>query len=395
MYNFDDEYWDFEGVVDAKYNNWIQKTGNNKYVRPTEPSDTQSGRRSSMVIILGDQEHPVITGEGVYYAKKERADIDDYPFDYGWVYSCQIQIYNDVYRTDANNIVAVAGGTYGEKDCTIPTFEEWSAMTESEKDAFKGTYFEYPTPTSTSLIGVSIGYYYDVYGWIGCIGRGSGYPTDENFPYYVAWRDITSTLTEGRFDLNYDLMTETPTYKNFDIILSEPFKEVSSDSIKAIVIVTQKQYHMKYWTGYNSSGAMTYTTNTKGRSSDGATGLTYRLKLCDWKMKADKNHGYPYNRDVEAFDFDLIVKPIPFFYWTVSRAHNNGYASLGVGWQPVYIGAFTYATNVTNVSIPRSVNFIGEYAFRNTQIAEVTIDRTCTRSDTSFPKDCDVNFYNN
>ena len=251
MYNFEDEYWDFQGVVVAQYNNWIQKTGNNKYVRPTKPSDTQSGRRSSMVIIFGDQEHPIITGEGVYYAKKERADIDDYPFDYSWVYSCQIQIYNDVYRTDEDNIVAVAGGTYGEKNCTIPTFEEWSAMTESEKDAFKGTYFETATPTSTSLIGVSIGYYYDVYGWIGCIGRGSDYPTDENFPYYVTWRDITSKLTEGRFDLDYDLMTETPTYENFDIILSEPFKSVSSDNMKAIVIVTQKQYHMKYWTGYN------------------------------------------------------------------------------------------------------------------------------------------------
>ena len=354
MYNFDDGYWDFEGVVVAQYNNWIQKEGNNKYVRPTEPSDGQSGRRASMVIIFGNQEHPIIHGDGVYQVDKERADIDDYPFDYSWVYGCQIQIYNDVYRTDGNNITAVAGGKYGTEGCIIPTFEEWSAMSKSEKDAFKGTYFETATPESTSLIGVSIGYYYDVYGWIGCIGRGSDYPTDENFPYYVAWRDITSTLTEGRFDLDYNLITETPTYKNFDIILSEPFKEVSSDNIKAIVIVTQKQYRMKYWTGYNSSGAMTYTTNTKGRLSDGATGLTYRLKLCDWKMKADKNNGYPYKRDVEAFDFDLLVKPMPFFMWTMKPEENQGYPTLG-GKEINVLGAFGNCKKLRTIVIPTTL----------------------------------------
>ena len=393
MYNFDDAYWFYEGVIDAQYSNWIQKSGSPSYVRPTEPSDAQNGRRGSMVILFGNQEHPIIHGDGVFQVDKERADVDDYPFDYGWIYSCKIQLYNDVYRTDGNNITAVAGGKYGTEGCIIPTFEEWSAMSEPELNAFKNTYFEYPTPTSTSLIGVSIGEYYDVYGWIGCIGRGSDYPTDENFPYYVKWRDITSTLTNGRFDLDYNAETQTSTYKTFDIIFGELFKDVSDDNIKAIVIVTQKQYHMKYWTGYNSSGNMTYTSSTKGRLSDSAIGLSFKLKLCDWKMKADKNNGYPYSREVEAFDFDLLVKPMPFFMWTIKPEENQGYPTLG-GKEINVLGAFGNCKKLRTIVIPTTVAEIGEYGFAKTALTAATISSDCHYSETSFPPRCIINYYN-
>lgn len=60
---------------------------------------------------------------------------------------------------------------------------------------------------------------------------------------------------------------------------------------------------------------------------------------------------------------------------------------------PPLLGAFANASNLSQVSIPRSVKFIGKTAFRGTQLTSVTIASDCTYFDTSFPEGCAVNFY--
>lgn len=56
-------------------------------------------------------------------------------------------------------------------------------------------------------------------------------------------------------------------------------------------------------------------------------------------------------------------------------------------------GSFANARNLNKVKIPDSVKFIGEYAFRNTQLTEVMIASDCTYFPTSFPDGCRVIYY--
>lgn len=65
------------------------------------------------------------------------------------------------------------------------------------------------------------------------------------------------------------------------------------------------------------------------------------------------------------------------------------------GLKLVRIGAFTYASNLEEVIIPKSVKYIGEWAFRFTKLKEVTIASDCKYYPTSFPERCVINFYGN
>ena len=57
------------------------------------------------------------------------------------------------------------------------------------------------------------------------------------------------------------------------------------------------------------------------------------------------------------------------------------------------IGAFCNCVNLENVSIPESVKHIGPYAFYNTKLKKVKIASDCVYYDTSFPRDCEIEFY--
>ena len=87
----------------------------------------------------------------------------------------------------------------------------------------------------------------------------------------------------------------------------------------------------------------------------------------------------------------IMSEPYPPFWWYVE---NGRLTHAGLP-EKTLVGAFLGCTNLRRVIIPRSVRYIGEYTFRNTQITQVTINSNCTYSDTSFPENCIVNFYNN
>lgn len=57
------------------------------------------------------------------------------------------------------------------------------------------------------------------------------------------------------------------------------------------------------------------------------------------------------------------------------------------------IGAFCNCVNLENVTIPESVNYIGPYAFYNTKLKKIKIASNCVYYDTSFPEDCEIEFY--
>lgn len=56
-------------------------------------------------------------------------------------------------------------------------------------------------------------------------------------------------------------------------------------------------------------------------------------------------------------------------------------------------GAFMNAKNLEYVRIARSVQKIGKYAFTNTALRKVKISAECEYSDTSFPENCLIEFY--
>ena len=56
-------------------------------------------------------------------------------------------------------------------------------------------------------------------------------------------------------------------------------------------------------------------------------------------------------------------------------------------------GAFYNATSLSQITIPKSVKYIGTYAFQGTNLTSVTIANDCTYSATSFPSGCTVKFY--
>ena len=85
----------------------------------------------------------------------------------------------------------------------------------------------------------------------------------------------------------------------------------------------------------------------------------------------------------------LMVRPYPPGWWGMagSRLTHSDLA------EKTKCGAFYGCIGLKNAVIPPSVRRIGEYSFSGTDLTEVRIGRNCSYSDTSFPEDCTVSFY--
>jgi hypothetical protein len=105
----------------------------------------------------------------------------------------------------------------------------------------------------------------------------------------------------------------------------------------------------------------------------------------------DKVHNRIYNSAGTENVHNAFEQPYPSIYWYVTTSPNN--ITHGDFKEPQYMGAFMNAQHLTSVLIPRSVKYIGEFAFTNTQLTSVTIASDCTYFPTSFPDGCVVNFY--
>jgi hypothetical protein len=85
--------------------------------------------------------------------------------------------------------------------------------------------------------------------------------------------------------------------------------------------------------------------------------------------------------------------PLPKSAWRTDNQYENGYPFNMLMPEVPAVGAFANASNLTQVSIPQSVKYIGREAFRNTKLKNVRIASDCTYFDTSFPDGCIINFH--
>ncbi len=105
--------------------------------------------------------------------------------------------------------------------------------------------------------------------------------------------------------------------------------------------------------------------------------------------------GLPDNDGFIPFPDDPLAGEIPKMRWRITPGVNNGlpYHELLPLEKPS--GAFMNAVNLEYVHIPRSCKKIGEWAFTNTKLRRVRISEDCEYYPTSFPKGCEIEFYNN
>lgn len=62
-------------------------------------------------------------------------------------------------------------------------------------------------------------------------------------------------------------------------------------------------------------------------------------------------------------------------------------------WDSIDPYSFENTSNLTNVTIPKSVKQIGAKAFAETQLKQVTIAKDCKYAKSAFPSDCVINYY--
>ena len=90
-------------------------------------------------------------------------------------------------------------------------------------------------------------------------------------------------------------------------------------------------------------------------------------------------------------DDEIITKPYPKMMISSTPEFKNGYPSFRMS-ERMY-GAFADTPLLTEVSIPRTVKRIADWAFYNSAIKEVTISKDCMYGEHTFPKDCKIKFY--
>lgn len=105
--------------------------------------------------------------------------------------------------------------------------------------------------------------------------------------------------------------------------------------------------------------------------------------------------GFPTNTKFIDVPEKAIEKPYPKAVWRIDSIFNNAlpYHELLPIEKPS--GAFMNAVNLEYAHIPRSCKKIGEWAFTNTKLRRVTIAADCEYYQTTFPKGCQIDFYNN
>jgi hypothetical protein len=86
---------------------------------------------------------------------------------------------------------------------------------------------------------------------------------------------------------------------------------------------------------------------------------------------------------------DIPIEPTPYSVMVQNEGEYPRYTRL----EPIKMGAFIDAYELKHINIPPSVKSIGEFTFKNTQLASVTIAKDCEYYPTSFPDDCEINFY--
>lgn len=83
--------------------------------------------------------------------------------------------------------------------------------------------------------------------------------------------------------------------------------------------------------------------------------------------------------------------PYPRCLMSCENDYLKGYPSFRINFET--FGAFKNIPTLKVVVIPKSVTRISDYAFWNTSITEVTINKECIYGEHTFPEGCTIKFY--
>lgn len=100
--------------------------------------------------------------------------------------------------------------------------------------------------------------------------------------------------------------------------------------------------------------------------------------------------GEPFQTEAAVVKDEAMTYPYPLSYWRINEFYNPYHLLFD---KDLAYGAFANAVNLSSIRIPPSVKKIGWDAFAHTQLTSVTIARDCEYYETSFPKGCEINFY--
>lgn len=115
------------------------------------------------------------------------------------------------------------------------------------------------------------------------------------------------------------------------------------------------------------------------------------MPTSSWVLDLSSNPPNIFNENTSENLHNALESPYPSAFWYVNQAQDDVVHNGSVSVEEM--GAFMNAQHLTSVLIPRSVKYIGEFAFTNTQLTSVTIASDCVYFPTSFPEGCVVNFY--
>ena len=104
-----------------------------------------------------------------------------------------------------------------------------------------------------------------------------------------------------------------------------------------------------------------------------------------WHFTEGVNNNYPYVEQVVSFNPEGI-----YTSWEMGNPTLSYYPYTHL---PTMLGAFNYCLSLETASIPETVKFIGDYAFWNTSLTEVTIAIDCCYYAHSFPVGCNIRYY--
>lgn len=118
--------------------------------------------------------------------------------------------------------------------------------------------------------------------------------------------------------------------------------------------------------------------------------LTFPDTPTEWVMDGDQIT----NPEFIEMPEKPFVGDSPLTMWRITEGHNNNlpYSPLMIDFAALS-GAFMDCANLSYVEIPHSCKSIGRYAFAGTALKKVKIAADCTYHSTSFPEDCEIEFY--
>lgn len=110
----------------------------------------------------------------------------------------------------------------------------------------------------------------------------------------------------------------------------------------------------------------------------------------EWYIDENGNIG---NNKFISLPPEPFVDDCPDTVWRIDPDINSGFPFNALIPIEPPSGAFMNATKLLRAEIPRSCKKIGRFAFANTALKKVKIAADCEYFSSSFPKDCEVEFY--